>query len=167
MARKLGKRTVRAVGPKSFETLSAAENEEREAALEALRLIRAGLSRRAAAKAAGIAPSAVNPWVGRALALDAKGTWRARPSDRLFRRLVIVTPEGLAEIDVRSSAQASQAARYMNSVKKFLRTGDVAPLKPFEGRSIAGVQLLTDPGVLEDVGMHHSVSLESIYSTAK
>jgi hypothetical protein len=167
VAGQMVRRAVRRVGPKTFEALSPAEIEERETALEALRHLRAGLSLTAAARTAGSSTKAVKEWAGSALSRDSRQRWQAKKSDRLFRRLVIVTPDRLAEIDARSSQQASQVARYMNAVKRFLRTGDTAPLKPFEGRSVAGVALVTDPDVLEDVGMYHPVSLESIYSTAK
>lgn len=160
-------RAEKKVTPKTFEALSQSEARSREAALEALRALREGKSLSAATREAHTTANTVMRWVKPALARDAQGRWHAKTSDRLFRRMVIVTGEGLSEIDVRTSRQASQLARYMNAVRQFLATGDERVLDPYRGQSVAGATLETDPDVLEAVGLRHTVSFESIYSTVR
>lgn len=158
-------RAPRRVGPKTFDSLSAAEVDQRAAAFEALPLMRSGVSLERAARAGGTTPANVIKWAGSALVRGKGGRWVAKPTDRLYRRMMILTLQGLAEVNVYSSRQAGEVARYMNAVGRFLRTGEEAGLKRFEGKSIAGVALITDPDLLQRIGMEHPVRFESIYAT--
>jgi hypothetical protein len=54
---------------------------------------------------------------------------------------------------VRSSKQRQFASRHLNAVGRFLRPpGDPEVLKPFVGKSVGGVDLLTDPERLRELG---------------
>ena len=59
--------------------------------------------------------------------------------------------------------QAQLASEHLIAVGRFLRTGDTEWLKPFVGKRVGGVELLTDPdrlGVFADAGL---VKLDSLY----
>jgi hypothetical protein len=66
-----------------------------------------------------------------------------------------------------SFKKAQLASQHLNAVGRFLRTGDVELLKPFVGKRVGGVELLTDPdrlGVLADAGL---VKLDGLYRRSR
>ena len=52
----------------------------------------------------------------------------------------------------------------MSAVGKYLRTGDSDVLDEFEGQSIAGHPLITDPDVLNSLAQAGALQLDSIYA---
>ena len=61
----------------------------------------------------------------------------------------------LKEVDV-TPAESSLAGRYWSSgYGRFLATGDVSVLEPFEGETLGGLPLLTDPDLIEDFYFEH------------
>ena len=62
-----------------------------------------------------------------------------------------VTTEGVVEVPLSSSRQASLVGEHANAIKKFLLTGDDAPLRKFAGVKVGGRELETRPEVLEDL----------------
>lgn len=88
----------------------------------------------------------------------------ATKSDRRHRRMLIPTRAGTANAVVRGSREASQLGRYMSAVGAYLRTGEAAGLMKFEGQSIAGHPLITDPDQLTYLAEAGSLQLESIYA---
>jgi hypothetical protein len=108
---------------------------------------------------------------GSALRKRANGQYKAKASDRLLRVLVIPTREGLREIAVRDSRQASQIAEYWNAVHRYLETGDKSALRKFRRKRITDangvrVPLLTDLGELDRLGSAGVLSFESLYAKA-
>ena len=63
----------------------------------------------------------------------------------------VVTTEGVVEVPIRSSRQASLVGEHANAVKKFLLTGDDEPLHKFAGVKVAGRELEVRPEVLEEL----------------
>jgi hypothetical protein len=55
--------------------------------------------------------------------------------------MVVLTPDGRREVDVRSSAQASRVAAHWNALDTYLRTGDSAALRRFANKRIGGLAL--------------------------
>jgi hypothetical protein len=53
----------------------------------------------------------------------------------------------------------------MSSVGKYLRTGDVEGLNEFQGKSIAGHLLITDPDILSSLAQAGALTLDEIYAT--
>jgi hypothetical protein len=101
----------------------------------------------------------------------ANGRYAARPSDRLLRVLVIPTGEGLREIALRDSRQASEVAEYSNGVQRYLQTGDSSALREFTGKYVTDakgekVLLLTDLEELDRLGNAGVLSFESLYARA-
>ncbi len=130
-----------------------------------------GVSLRQASREFGIDPRTVVRLGGPALRKRASGCYAAKASDRLLRVLVIPTREGLREIAVRGSLQASQIAEYANAVQRYLQTGDASALRKFRRKRItdatgARVPLLTDLDELDRLGSAGVLSFESLYAKA-
>ena len=64
---------------------------------------------------------------------------------------------------LRSSKQAQLASEHLIAVSRFLRTGDTEWLKPFVGKRVGGVELLTDPGRLHELADAGLVKLDNLY----
>lgn len=79
------------------------------------------------------------------------GTGELKASDRLARRVTIVSNNGPEKVTVQSSRQASLAGAYMHAVRLALETGDGRDLTKFRGLRIAGFELETDLEVLADM----------------
>jgi hypothetical protein len=81
----------------------------------------------------------------------------------------IATPDGLLEIGVRGSRQASTLGQYAAAVERYLTTGDFTPLSKFTGRGIRDdkgnlIQFLTDRVLLKRLASAGELSYESIYA---
>jgi hypothetical protein len=126
------------------------QGEARERSLRALSAMRHGASISRAGRENGVTPRTIKRYVGSALIQDRPGgRIRATKSDRLVRYLQIPGPDGPREISVRGSKAASEVANYKAAVNRFLR-GDRSGLGSWQGKKIAGIELVTDPKVLID-----------------
>lgn len=126
-----------------------------------------GLSLRKAARESKVAPRTVIKRAASALRKGKSGRYAAKPSDRLVRVLMIPTPEGPTEIEVRGLKAASQLGRYWAAVHRYYETGDKSVQK-FSGEFITatdGVKypLLTDLDVLNRLGSAGVLTFESLY----
>lgn len=130
-------------------------------ALHALaRMRRTGSSLTAAAREEHIDPRTVRKY----LRAELRGRGKATKADRRRRDMLIPTTIGNAPVTVRGSKQASQLGRYMSAVSKYLRKGDVDGLAEFEGQSIAGHVLITDPDILSSLAQAGALTLDEIYA---
>jgi hypothetical protein len=86
-------------------------------------------------------------------------------ADRRRRKMLVPTKRGAKPVVVRGSRKASQLGRYMSAVGNFLRSGDTDALDEFEGLSIGGRKLITDPGILTSLAEAGALQLEEIYAT--
>jgi hypothetical protein len=93
--------------------------------------IRAGASRRQAARKFGLDPRTVQPLARSAMRKLRNGRWAARTHDRLLRVLVIPTRTGLREIGVRDSRQASLLGKYWTAVERYRDSGDASAPEDF------------------------------------
>ena len=71
--------------------------------------------------------------------------------------------DGYQPVVVRSSKQAHLAAEHLVAVGRFLRTGDTEWLKPFIGKRVGGVELLTDRNRLHELADADLVKLDALY----
>ena len=71
---------------------------------------------------------------------------------------------GDTSVSVRGSKQASELGRYMSAVGKYLRTGDAEGLAEFQGKSIGGHPLITDPELLSSLAQAGALTLDEIYA---
>jgi hypothetical protein len=92
------------------------------------------------------------------------GCTKPTKSDRRARRMLIPTALGASPVKVRGSKQASLLGRYMSAVGQYLRTGDTEALKEFEGKTISGNPLITDPQTLTALAQAGSLQLDQIYA---
>ncbi len=116
-----------------------------------------GVSLRQASREIGVDPRTVVRLGGSALRKRASGRYAAKASDRLLRVLRVPTREGLREIAVRDSRQASQIAEYANAVQRYLQTGDDLELRRFRRKYIIDanrkrIPFLTDRRELDRLG---------------
>jgi hypothetical protein len=108
-------------------------------------------------------PRTVRKHVGKQLKRDSSRRYRATRGDTLRRDLSVLGFDGYEPVVVRSSRQAHLAAEHLVAVGRFLRTGDAEWLKPFVGKRVGGIELLTDLdriGVLADADL---VKLDGLY----
>src|SRR5216683_1344399 len=89
-------------------------------------------------------PRSVRRIVGKQLKRNASRRYSATRGDTLRRDLSVLGFDGYESVVVRSSKQAHLAADHLVAVGRFLRTGDTEWLKPFVGKHVGGVELLTD-----------------------
>jgi len=110
--------------------------------------VRQGDSFSKAARDNGVSTRTVRRYTGSALVQDRSGgRIRATKSDRLVRYLQIPGPDGPRNITVRGSKVASEFASYKADINRLLR-GDRHAMNKWEGRKIAGIELVTDPKTL-------------------
>jgi hypothetical protein len=130
-----------------------------------------GASLQVASREFALAPRTVIRWGGSALRKRSNGQYAAKASDHLLRVLVIPTREGLLEIAVPDSRQASQLGEYWAAVQKYLETGDASSLRRIRRKTIVDAsgkrfRLLKDVGDLERLGSAGVLSFESLYAKA-
>lgn len=127
----------------------------------------ASLSR--AAREIGISPRTLKRHAASGLQKSPSGRYKAKPSDRLKRDLLVPTASGPQEVRVRSSRDASRLGSYWAALHKYYESGDTSGLKKFEGQFVTDVSgkkypLITDLDILNRLGSAGAVSFESIYS---
>ena len=126
------------------------------------------LSLAEASRQAGTTPRTVQRHVGKALKRGDDGRYAATKYDRIPRTLRFVTTGGVTELTVRDSRTASQIARYMAAVHKYLTTGDRRALWPFRGKAIRSGKVaypfITDSKTLERLAFAGEVSFEDLYA---
>jgi hypothetical protein len=125
-------------------------------------------SLRKASHEVGIDPETVKRWAASALK-KRNGRFAAKSSDQLFRVLKLPDENGVREIGVRGSRQATVLAEYWNGLSRYLQTGQSAELDKFRGRFIKDadgnqIPLLTDQTELKRLARASVLSFESIYS---
>jgi hypothetical protein len=105
----------------------------------------------------------VRKYVGKQLRRGASGRYSATRGDRLRRDLSVLGTDGYEPVVVRSWNQAQLASSHLVAVNRFLRTGDREWLKPFVGKRVGGVELLTDPDRLHVLADADLVKLDALY----
>jgi hypothetical protein len=85
-------------------------------------------------------------------------------ANRIYGRTRVLTTDGVKEVDVRSSAQASRVGAHWNAVDTYLRTGHTAGLHKFTTMRIGGVALATDPEQIETYARRGELAIDDIYA---
>lgn len=151
-------------GPTSYGSLRASEQDARHRALDAVARMRHGQSLSTAARDAGTTPATVRRYAAPALTREGR-RWSATGTDRMYRRMTVLSTDGRVEVDVRSSAQASRVAAHYNAIDHYLRTGDTRPLRPFARTRVGGRLLQTDLDQVERWARAGELSIDDIYPT--
>lgn len=138
----------------------------------AISLMRAkGISLPKASREHGLDPRTVVRLGKAGLKKRANGRYSARPTDNLLRVLLMPTGDGLREVAVRDSRQATLLAEYWVAVHKYLETGDASALRKIRRKTITDadgkrVRLTKDLAELERLGSAGVLSFESLYARA-
>lgn len=108
-------------------------------------------------------PRTVRKWAGKQLKRDPSGRYSATGGDTLRRDINVFSREGYVPVTVRSSKQPQLASEHLIAVGRFLRTRDTEWLRPFIGKRVGGVELLTDPDRLREFDDAGLIKLDSLY----
>jgi hypothetical protein len=88
-------------------------------------------------------------------------------SDFLIREMFVLTPLGPVMERIRGSHAASLNARHAAAVQHFLRSGDSSRLPQFQGKRVAGHELIVDTKLLSTLAEGGALRLDNLYSTPK
>jgi hypothetical protein len=94
---------------------------------------------------------------------SSSGRYTATLGDTLRRDLTVLGFDGYVPVVVRSSRHAQLASAHLVAVNRFLRTGDEQWLKPFIGKRVGGVELLTGQDRLQILADADLVKLDGLY----
>lgn len=135
--------------------------------LDVLGRTRRGESLTAASRAVGVAPDTVLRYAGSAFTRD-KGRWTPRPSDRLYREMRFLDPQGVVSVEPASSKEAAKLAHFWNAVDRYLKTGDDRELRRFarmrlRTRQKTSLGFLTDRSQLARLGYAGELRFEDLY----
>ena len=119
----------------------------------------------------GLDPRKVVQLGGSALRKRKNGRYVVKTNNRFLRVLVLPTPDGLTEIAVRGSKQASLVGKYWAAVQKYLETGDASALQKIRRKTITDadgrrIRLIKDVAELDRLGSAGVLSFESLYAKA-
>ncbi len=161
-ARQRARKEVRSA--KQLAALTPPERAARDRGLEALALIRRkGLSLTRAAKRATTTRNTVLKYAGSALQRRPDGRYAAKRADRLYRRMRILTPDGVRVIGIRGSRAASVAGEHASAIHHYLATGDDSRLRALVGKRVAGAPPETDLAAIEAWARLGVLDFEDIY----
>ena len=121
-----------------------------------------------AAREARVSPRTVTKYGTSALRKTKSGKYAVKKNDNLLRLMRIPAGDGMRDIAIRGSKQASLLGKYWNALDRYYPTGDASELEPFRGKSIKDVNgedvpLLVDSEALDRL-LAAGVSFESIYA---
>jgi hypothetical protein len=107
-------------------------------------------------------------WGSPALRKRANGRYAVKANDRLLRVLKFPTSDGLVEVALRDSRQASELAKYWDALDRYLAIGDPSDLHKFDGKRILDangnqVVLLTDLRQLDLLGNAGVLRFNELY----
>jgi hypothetical protein len=131
--------------------------------------VRSGSTLAQASRKFDIDPRTVQRLAKPALRKLRNGRWAAKKSDRLLRVLPLPSPQGLIDVGVPDSRQATLIGYYWNAVDLYLGTGDASALQAFQGEDIVDaegrrVPLMTDLRELDRQESAGNLSFESMYA---
>jgi hypothetical protein len=146
-----------------YEALTSDEKEDRHGAFDAIHEMREfDYSLAESARRVGTTPGTVRRYAGDILEKDG-ARYQATPSDRSYQRMALLSTEGLRDVDTRGSRVRSLVATHWNAIGRFAATGDVAVLAPFEGKRVGGVELATNPDLIEEYLRRGELDIDDIY----
>jgi hypothetical protein len=147
-----------------YKSLTDNEREARSRSLQAISIMRENpsISLSEAAHQAHTSPKTVRQYASEGLTPRGR-IWLATPADRIYRPMVVYSAGEVTAVDVRGSRKASELSEYHQAVSDYLDTGDESGLRPFQGKSVAGVEYETDPDVLDEMARRNQLDIESIY----
>jgi hypothetical protein len=155
----------RITGPSTLAQLPDAAQDRRAEALKVVaHMRREGLDLAAASRRERVASDVVRYYARDALTRSGERTV-ARPADRLYRRMTIISGGQIISVDVRGSRQATLVSNYWNlGVNPYLEPdADEAGLRGFRGSFVGRFELETDTDVLDEMARQGAFDFDSIY----
>lgn len=150
-------------GRREYEDLTPAQREDFNLAFDAIaEMRRSGASLTAASKLAGTTPVVIHAYAGDLLVKEG-GRYYTTSSDRRYRRMTVLSTEGLVDVDTRGSRVRSTISDHWRSVRRYGAIGDVALLEPFDGVRVGGVELATDPDQIDEYLRRGEADIDDIY----
>lgn len=128
---------------------------------------REGVSASEAAKRERMKLDTFRKGAGRFLYRSGPGKpWKARNEDQLRFSMKVLGRKGRLDAIVRDSSKRKLLYDYENVVRKFRGAEDGAEeeLKKFEGKTVGGYKLITDPKVLIELEEAGELDFESLYT---
>jgi hypothetical protein len=135
----------------------------RRRALAVLARMRRGESLSEAARHEHTTSRTVRKELRKQLKRGLSGRYLVTLADTLRRDLSVLGFDGYVPVVVRSSKQAQLASEHLIAVTRFLRTGDTEWLKPFVGKKVGGIELLTDPDRVRELAEAGLIKLDALY----
>jgi hypothetical protein len=159
--------------PQALMRLTPRAQESRNEALAVVaRARREGVSVRQAAQAEGVSMARVQRWAGPAIEKRG-GRYVVKGTDTLARSMQVLTPSGYRTVMLHgrnASQRAAELARYHNTVRRYLETGDTSLLREFRGKVLRtnkqGFPYITDPATLDELARAGELSFETLYQAA-
>jgi hypothetical protein len=108
-------------------------------------------------------------YVGSAVHRSGPGKpWKAAKSDRLSAKMTVLTAQGPTFAVVRGSVERTRLARYDIALRKFRAAEDGAAeeLQAFEGLTVGGFPLITDPALLIQLEEAGQLDFDALYYSA-
>jgi hypothetical protein len=128
---------------------------------------REGVSASEAAHDQGMKLKTFVKGAGRSLYRSGRGKpWKARSEDQLRFSMTVLTRKGRVDVIVRNSRERKLLHDYESAVRMFRADEDGAEeeLKKFEGKTIGGHKLITDPKSLIELEEADELDFESLYN---
>jgi hypothetical protein len=136
--------------------------------LAVLAEVRRGESFNKAARRERIKPKTVLRYIGNALYRSGPNKpWKATKTDRIPAKMTILTENGPVFAVVKSSIERSRLSRYDIALRKWraAESGAEQELLTFEGQSVAGYVLITDPDMLIQLEEGGGLDFDEFYYT--
>jgi len=144
------------------------EKQARDRALHALNLIRRkGYALADAVREADTSARTFHKYLGSEVLPSKPGQrLRVRKEDRRIREMPMGTALGDVPKKIHGSRNASANASHRRAMLHYLRTGDDSLLLPaFQGKSIEGIELLTDPELISALAEQGAIKPEEFYTS--
>jgi len=143
------------------------ERQARDRALHALNLIRRkGYALADALNESETSARTFHKYLGSEV-LPSKSGQRIRVTkeDRRIREMPMATALGDVSRKIHGSRNASLNAAHRRAMLHYLRKGDNSLLKTFDGKSIEGVELLTNPELISALAEQGAIKPEQFYAS--
>ena len=128
--------------------------------------MRDGASLAQASQEVGVDPRTVERLAGSALLQDSSGRYKAHGSDTVQRELRMPAPDGVRDVTVRDSKQATLVGEYWNEVHTYLVRGDASGLTRFAQARVTDatgerIPFVVDSDTLDELGNAGVLSFET------
>jgi len=159
--------------PKTLEEFHAMSIKDQDKWIRATRAIsgmrQQEVSLQQASRDVNLTPQFVRSMAGQALKKQKNGRFVARRTDRLLRVLLVPQENGLHDIGLADSRQATLVGKYSNAVDDYLDTGNSSLLRKIRKTVLIDasgkrIRLIKDLHVLDRLASAGVLNFESIYA---